>query len=150
MTRPELIIEAGRADAHYWRDLWRYRELFGFLAWRDVLVRYKQTAIGVAWAVLRPLLTMLVFVFFRKMSQLDAGGVPESIFIFAALLPWQFFSNALSESSQSLVGNANLISKIYFPRMILPASSVVVALVDFAVTLALLALLMLWHQFLPT
>lgn len=149
MTRPELIIEAGRTEAHYWRDLWRYRELFGFLAWRDVLVRYKQTAIGIVWAVLRPLLTMLVFTFFRKMSNLDAAGVPESIFILAALLPWQFFSNALSESSQSLVGNANLISKIYFPRMILPASSVIVALVDFAITLALLAVLMAWHQFWP-
>jgi lipopolysaccharide transport system permease protein len=149
MTRPELIIEAGRAEAHYWRDIWRYRELLAFLAWRDVLVRYKQTAIGIAWAVLRPLLTMLVFVFFRKMSNLDAAGVPESIFIFAALLPWQFFSNALSESSISLVGNANLISKIYFPRMILPASSVVVALVDFVITLGLLAVLMVWHQFWP-
>jgi lipopolysaccharide transport system permease protein len=149
MTRPELIIEPGRSEAHYWRDLWRYRELLGFLVWRDVLVRYKQTAIGVAWAVLRPLLTMLVFVFFRKMSNLDASGVPESIFIFAALLPWQFFSNALSESSQSLVGNSNLISKIYFPRMILPASSVLVALVDFMITLGLLAVLMTWHQFWP-
>jgi lipopolysaccharide transport system permease protein len=150
MRQPELIIEAGRTEAHYWRDLWRYRELFGFLAWRDVLVRYKQTAIGIAWAVLRPLLTMLVVIFFRKMSNLTASGVPDSIFIFAALLPWQFFSNALSESSQSLVGNANLITKIYFPRLILPASSVIVALVDFVVTLALLALLMVWHQFLPT
>ncbi len=150
MARTELIIEPGRTEAHYWRDLWRYRELFGFLAWRDVLVRYKQTAIGIAWAVLRPLLTMLIFVFFRRMSNLHVAGVPESIFILAALLPWQFFSNALSESSQSLVGNANLISKIYFPRMILPASSVIVALVDFAVTLVLLAALMAWHQFWPS
>jgi lipopolysaccharide transport system permease protein len=146
----ELIIEAGRAEAHYWRDLWRYRELFGFLAWRDVLVRYKQTVIGILWAVLRPLMTMFVFTFFRKMSNLGAGGVPESIFILAALLPWQFFSNALSESSQSLVGNANLISKIYFPRLILPASSVIVAMVDFLITFGLLALLMLWHQFWPS
>src|SRR5258705_8189403 len=108
----QIVIEAGRTERYYWRDLWNYRELFYFLAWRDVLVRYKQTAIGIAWAVLRPLLTMLVLTFFRKMSNLDAGGVPESIFVFAALLPWQFFSNALSESSQSLVGNSNLISKI--------------------------------------
>ena len=148
--RPELIIKPGRTEAHYWRDLWRYRELFGFLAWRDVLVRYKQTAIGIAWAVLRPLLMMAVVVFFRKMSRVDAAGVPDSIFIFAALLPWQFFSNALSESSLSLVGNANLISKIYFPRMILPASSVIVALVDFAITCVLLGLLILWHQFVPS
>src|SRR4051812_17118215 len=150
MQQPELIIEAGRTEAHYWRDLWRYRELFGFLAWRDVLVRYKQTAIGVAWAVLRPLLTMLVVLFFRRMSHVETAGVPDSIFIFAALLPWQFFSSALSESSLSLVGNANLISKIYFPRMILPASSVIVALVDFVITCGLLALLMLWHQFAPS
>lgn len=150
MQQPELIIEAGRAEAHYWRDLWRYRELLGFLAWRDVLVRYKQTAIGVAWAVLRPLLTMLVVVFFRRMSNFTVAGVPDSIFIFAALLPWQFFSNALSESSLSLVGNANLISKIYFPRMILPASSVIVALVDFVITLGLLVMLMAWHQFWPS
>jgi lipopolysaccharide transport system permease protein len=149
MTRPELIIESGRAEAHYWRDLWRYRELLGFLVWRDVLVRYKQTVIGIAWAVLRPLLTMLVFVLFRKMSRLDAAGVPESVFIFAALLPWQFFSNALSESSLSLVGNSSLISKVYFPRMILPASSVLVALVDFAVTLAMLVAIMIWEQFWP-
>ncbi len=149
-SREETIIEAGRTEAHYWRDLWRYRELFGFLAWRDVLVRYKQTVIGIAWAVMRPLLTMLIFVFFRKMTQLDATGVPESIFILAALLPWQFFANALSESSQSLVANANLISKVYFPRMILPASAVVVALVDFAITFGLLAVLMTWHQFWPT
>jgi lipopolysaccharide transport system permease protein len=149
MTRPELIIESGRAEAHYWRDLWRYRELLGFLVWRDVLVRYKQTVIGIAWAVLRPLLTMLVFVLFRKMSRLDAAGVPESVFIFAALLPWQFFSNALSESSLSLVGNSSLISKVYFPRMILPASSVLVALVDFAVTLGMLVAIMIWEQFWP-
>ena len=150
MQKPELIIEAGRTEAHYWRDLWRYRELFGFLAWRDVLVRYKQTAIGIAWAVLRPLLTMLVVLFIRKMAGFDAAGVPDSVFILATLLPWQFFSNALSDSSQSLVGNAGLISKVYFPRMILPASSVVVALVDFMITLALLAALMLWHQFWPS
>jgi lipopolysaccharide transport system permease protein len=150
MQRPELIIEAGRTEAHYWRDLWRYRELFGFLAWRDVLVRYKQTAIGIAWAVLRPLLMMAVVVFFRRMSRVDAAGVPDSIFVFAALLPWQFFASAVSESSQSLVGNANLIGKIYFPRMILPASSVIVALIDFAITCGLLVVLMMWHQFAPT
>ncbi len=149
MQRPELIIEAGRTERHYWRDLWRYRELFGFLAWRDVLVRYKQTAIGIAWALLRPLLMMAVVVFFRRMSHVGTVGVPDSIFVFAALLPWQFFASAVSESSQSLVGNANLISKIYFPRLILPASSVIVALVDFAITCGLLAVLMVWHQFAP-
>ena len=148
----EIIIEAGRTEAHYWRDLWRYRELFGFLAWRDILVRYKQTFLGAAWAVLRPLLIMFVGVFFRRVTNMSATSgstVPDSIFVLVALLPWQFFANALTESGNSLVGNANLISKIYFPRMILPLSSIIVALVDFAITLVLLALTMLWFQYLP-
>jgi lipopolysaccharide transport system permease protein len=144
-----LILEAGRADRHYWRDLWRYRELMYFLAWRDIAVRYKQTAIGIAWGLLRPGLTMLVFVAFRKLAGLDSGNVPEPILVFAAVLPWQFFSTALTESSGSLIGNSNLISKIYFPRLIIPAASVVTALVDFLITLGLLAALMLWYGFAP-
>src|SRR5471032_3463695 len=113
----KLIIEAGRTERHYWRDLWRYRELFYFLAWRDILVRYKQTVLGVAWAVLRPLLTMVVFtVIFGRVAKMPSEGVPYPLLVLAAMLPWQFFSNALSESSNSLVGNANLISKVYFPR----------------------------------
>src|SRR5476649_1651130 len=117
----KLIIEAGRTERHYWRDLWRYRELFYFLAWRDILVRYKQTVIGVAWAVLRPFLTMVVFtVIFGRVAKLPSPGVPYPLLVFAAMLPWQFFASALSDSSGSLVGNANLISKIYFPRLLIP------------------------------
>lgn len=146
-----LIIEAGRAEAHYWRDLWRYRDLFYFLAWRDLLVRYKQTAIGVLWAVLRPFLTMIVFVvIFSRVAGLPSGDVPYPLLVLAGMLPWQFFATSLSESSSSLVTNANLITKIYFPRIILPASSVIVALADFAITLVLLAAVMIWYQFIPS
>nr|WP_256199943.1 ABC transporter permease [Verrucomicrobium spinosum] len=145
-----MVIEAGRTEAHYWRDLWRYRELFAFLAWRDILVRYKQTVIGIAWALLRPLLTMLIFtVIFGKVAKLDSGPLPYAILVGAAMLPWQFFANALTESSQSLVSNSNLISKVYFPRLILPASAVVVSLVDFVISFAILAGLMVWYQHIP-
>ena len=148
---PELIIEAGKSEAHYWRDLWRYRELFGFLAWRDILVRYKQTAIGVAWAVIRPLLTIVIGAgIFGGLAKLPSDGVPYAVMVCAGTLPWFFFSSALSESAGSLVGNANLISKIYFPRMILPASAVVVAFVDFAISLGILAGLMAWYHVWPT
>jgi len=147
---PELIIEAGRAERQYWRDLWRYRELFYFLAWRDILVRYKQTAIGVAWALLRPFLTMVVFtVIFGRIAKLPSNGVPYPILVFAAMLPWQFFSTSLSEASNSLVGNANLISKVYFPRLIIPAGAVITSLVDFFISFILLAVLMAWYGFIP-
>jgi lipopolysaccharide transport system permease protein len=146
----ELIIEAGRAEKHYWRDLWRYRDLFYFLAWRDLLVRYKQTVFGVLWAVLRPFLTMVVFVVvFSRVAGLPSDGVPYAILVLGGMLPWQFFASSLSESSNSLVSNANLITKIYFPRIILPASSVIVALVDFAITLAMLAAVMVWYGYVP-
>jgi lipopolysaccharide transport system permease protein len=147
----ELIIEPGRAEKNYWRDLWRYRELFVFLAWRDILVRYKQTVIGITWALIRPLLTMIVFtVVFSRIARLPAPPtVPYALLVFAAMLPWQFFSTALSESSNSLVSNANLISKIYFPRLIVPAGSVITSFVDFSITLVLMAALMVWYQFLP-
>lgn len=145
-----LIIEAGRTEKHYWMDLWRYRELFYFLAWRDILVRYKQTAIGIVWALLRPLLTMVVFtVVFGKLAKLPSEGVPYPILVFAAMLPWQFFSNALSEASNSLVGNANLISKVYFPRLIIPASAVITSFVDFLISAVILVFLMVWYQFIP-
>ncbi|NDD82385.1 MAG: ABC transporter permease, partial [Verrucomicrobia bacterium] len=145
-----LVLEPGRAERHYWRDLWRYRELFYFLAWRDLLVRYKQTAIGVAWALLRPFLTMVVFtVVFGKIAGLPSGGIPYPILVFAGMLPWQFFSNALSESSGSLVSNANLISKVYFPRMIVPAGAVIVGFVDFLISFVIMAALMLWYGFAP-
>lgn len=146
-----LIIEAGRTEQQYWRDLWRYRELFYFLAWRDILVRYKQTVIGVAWALVRPFLTMVVFTFvFSRVAKLPApNAVPYGLLVMAGMLPWQFFSTSLSESSQSLIGNANLISKVYFPRLIVPAGSVITSFVDFLITLGLLALIMIWYQFAP-
>jgi lipopolysaccharide transport system permease protein len=148
---PEIVLEPGRTEKNYWRDLWRYRELFCFLAWRDILVRYKQTAIGVAWAVIRPFLSMIVFtVVFGKLAKLPApGAVPYALLVLAAMLPWQFFATALSESSGSLIGNANLISKIYFPRLIIPAGAVITSFVDFLITLGLMALVMAWYQFVP-
>jgi lipopolysaccharide transport system permease protein len=141
----KLILEPGASSRYYWRDIWRYRELLYFLAWRDVVVRYKQTAIGVAWVLIRPALTMLVFLAFRRITGLEAGAVPEPILVLAAVLPWQFFSTALSESSSSLIGNAGLISKVYFPRLIIPGAAVVTAFVDFLITLCLLAVLMAWY-----
>jgi lipopolysaccharide transport system permease protein len=146
-----LVIEPGIADRHYWRDLWRYRELFYVLAWRDVAVRYKQTIIGVAWAVVRPFLTMVVFtIVFGRLAKLPSeGAAPYALMVFAGLLPWQFFSTALSESSASLIGNANLISKVYFPRLIVPTAAVVVSFVDFLVSFAMLAGLMAWYRFIP-
>jgi lipopolysaccharide transport system permease protein len=149
-NRDVLTIEAGRAERHYWKDLWKYRELFYFLAWRDVLVRYKQTAIGVAWALIRPLLTMIVFVFvFEKLAKLPSNGAPYPILVMAALLPWQFFANALSEAGNSLIGNANMISKVYFPRLVVPASAVIVTFVDFLISGLILIGLMIWYRFEP-
>jgi len=146
-----LIIEAGRTEKHYWADLWRYRELFYFLAWRDILVRYKQTAIGVVWAFMRPLLTMLVFtVIFGKLAKLPSEGAPYAILVFAAMLPWQFFSNSLTEASNSLIGNANLISKVYFPRLIIPTSSVITSFVDFLISALILVGMMVWYRFVPS
>jgi lipopolysaccharide transport system permease protein len=143
------VIEPGRSARNYWADLWRYRELLYFLAWRDLVVRYKQTAIGVAWAVLRPALILLVFVAFRRIAGLESHGIPDPLLVLAAVLPWQFFSTALSESAASLVGNANLVSKVYFPRLIVPLAAVATACVDFAITLVLLALLMACYGFGP-
>jgi len=146
----ELVIKAGRSDFHYWRDLWRFRELFWFLSWRDILVRYKQTAIGIAWSVLRPLLTMIVFaIIFGKLAKLPSDGVPYPIMVFAAMLPWQFFANSLSECSNSLIANASILTKVYFPRLIVPASAVIVSLVDFLISFILLAILMAWYRFVP-
>ena len=146
----ELVIEAGRAGRNYWRDLFRYRELFYFLAWRDILVRYKQTVIGVLWAVIRPFLTTIVFVFaFNRIAKLPSEGVPYPVMVFAAMLPWQLFATSLSETSNSLIGNANLISKIYFPRMIVPASAVIVAFVDFLISCGLLVLFMIFYHVWP-
>jgi lipopolysaccharide transport system permease protein len=147
----ELIIEAGRTERQYWKDLWNYRELFYFLAWRDILVRYKQTAIGIAWAILRPFLTMLVLtIIFGKLAKFPSEGVPYPILVFAAMLPWQFFANSLTECSNSLIGNAGLISKIYFPRLVIPTSSVIVSFVDFLLSGSILLGLMAWYNFWPT
>ena len=147
----ELIIEAGRTEKNYWRDLWRFRELFYFLAWRDILVRYKQTVLGVAWAVIRPFLTMVIFtVVFSRIAKLPSpADVPYPLLVMAAMLPWQFFSTAMTESSNSLIGNANLISKIYFPRLIVPAGAVITSFVDFLITLGLMGLMMIWYGFAP-
>lgn len=146
-----LVLEAGRAERNYWRDLWHYRELFAILAWRDVAVRYKQTVIGVAWAIIRPFLTMVVFtVIFGWIAKLPSDGTaPYPILVFAGMLPWFLFSSVLSEASNSMVGNANLISKVYFPRLVVPAATAVVALVDFAINFLMLAVLMAWFGFMP-
>ncbi|MEQ8972130.1 MAG: ABC transporter permease [Coleofasciculus sp. C1-SOL-03] len=153
MVQPtELVIEAGRTERQYWKDLWRYRELFYFLAWRDILVRYKQTIIGIAWALIRPFLTMVVFtVVFGKIAKLPSeAGAPYPILVFAAMLPWQFFANSLSECSNSLITNANLISKVYFPRLIVPTSAVIVSFVDFMISGMILLGLMAWYDFVPS
>lgn len=147
-----LIIEAGRTERQYWQDIWRYRELFYFLAWRDILVRYKQTEIGIAWALIRPFLTMVVFsVVFGQLAGLKSeGDAPYPIMVFAAMLPWQFFANSLSECSNSLISNANLISKVYFPRLVVPTSAVVVSFVDFMISAIILLALMAWYDFVPS
>jgi lipopolysaccharide transport system permease protein len=147
---PELILEAGRSSRHYWGDLWRYRELLGFLAWRDIKVRYKQTVLGVLWALIQPAVTLAVFSFiFGKLAGMPSGSVPYPLMVLAGLLPWQLFSAAFSNASGSLVSNTHLISKVYFPRLIVPLSSVAVALIDFCIVLVLLAALCLWWQFAP-
>jgi lipopolysaccharide transport system permease protein len=146
-----IVIESGRSERNYWADLWRYRELFRVLAWRDLAVRYKQTALGVAWALVRPVITMIVFtVIFGRLAKLPSdGGAPYPLMVFAGMLPWTFFSTGLTEASNSLINNANLISKVYFPRLIVPTATVVVAFVDFLITFSLLILMMAWYQHPP-
>lgn len=147
-----IVLEPGRAEQHYWRDIWDYRQLFAILAWRDIAVRYKQTVIGIAWALIRPLATMIVFtVVFGKIAALPSeGAAPYAVMVFAGLLPWTFFATALTEAAGSLIGSSNLISKVYFPRLIVPTAAVVVAFVDFLVSFAILMALMLWYRFLPS
>ena len=146
-----LVIKAGEAERHYWADLWRYRELFYFLSWRDILVRYKQTAIGIAWALIRPILTITIFtVLFGRMAKAPSDGLPFTVFVCVGNLPWQFFATAMSEASNSLVLNSNMLSKIYFPRLIVPASAVIVAFVDLLISFVILAVLMAWHHVMPT
>jgi lipopolysaccharide transport system permease protein len=149
-AQQKLIIKAGRTEQQYWQDIWKYRELFYFLAWRDILVRYKQTAIGLAWALLRPFLTTMVFTLvFGVLLKAPSTGAPYPIVVFAAMLPWQFFSNALGECSNSLISNSNLISKVYFPRLIVPTSSVIVSFVDFMISAIILLGFMAWYSFVP-
>lgn len=146
----EITIEAGRGERQYWRDLWRYRELFYFLAWRDILVRYKQTVIGISWAVIRPLLTMLVLSFvFSILAKMPSGGVPYPILVFSGLLPWQFFATAFAESGNSLVSNSGMISKVYFPRLVVPVSSVITSFVDFLISAVIMVLIMLYYGYMP-
>ena len=148
---PVLIIEPGRTEKNYWTDLWRYRELFLILAWRDISIRYKQTIIGILWAIIRPFLTMVVFtVIFSRIAKLPSdGSAPYALLVFAAILPWTLFSNALSETSNSLIGNEKLISKVYFPRLIIPAATLVSAFIDFLISLIILIGMMVYYQFAP-
>jgi len=148
--RPTLIIEAGRTEHHYWKDLWRYRDLFLLLTWRDILVRYKQTVIGISWALLRPLLAAAVFtVVFGKLAKLPSEGAPYALLVFVAMLPWQFFATGLNEASNSLIGNANMVSKVYFPRLIMPVSAVIVSLVDLLISSIFVVALMGWYGVVP-
>src|SRR5712691_2468714 len=146
-----IVIEPGQQARNYWRDLWHYRELFYVLAWRDLAVRYKQTVIGAAWALIRPFLTMVVFtIIFGRIAKLPSDGTaPYALMVFAGMLPWTFFSTGLSDASNSLIGNANLISKVYFPRLIVPTATVVVAFVDFLISFAILVGMMTWYRFVP-
>jgi homopolymeric O-antigen transport system permease protein len=148
---PIIVIEAGRGQRHYWLDLWRYRELFQVLAWRDLSVRYKQTVIGVLWALIRPFLTMLVFtIIFGRIAKLPTDGdAPYALMVFAGILPWTFFSSGLSEAANSLINNERLISKVYFPRLIVPIAAIVVAFVDFLISFCILLVLMGWYRFAP-
>ena len=146
----EIIIEPDKTARHIWRELWQYRDLFFFLAWRDILVRYKQTVLGITWSVLRPLLTMIVFtIIFGKIAKLPSNNVPYPILVFAAMLPWQFFSNTLTEASHSMIADVDLVSKVYFPRIIIPTTSMVVSLIDFVISFVILGALMMLYGFYP-
>lgn len=150
MSDTRRIIRAGHTEGNYWRDLWKYRELFYFLALRDITVRYKQTVIGIAWALIRPFLTMVVLtIIFGNLAKLPSQGVPYPILVFAALLPWKFFASALTECSNSLIYDANLVSKVYFPRLVIPTSSVIVGFIDFLISSVFLVAIMVWYQFIP-
>lgn len=150
--RWSLIIKPGHSGKNYWKDIWRYRELFYILSWRDIKVRYKQTVIGAAWSVIRPILTTIIFtIIFSRIANLNyPGKAPYALMVFAGMLPWQFFSNALSESSNSLIGNANLITKVYFPRLIIPASSVITSLVDLGISFLIMLCMFAWYGYIPS
>jgi lipopolysaccharide transport system permease protein len=147
----ELIIERGRTEKNYWKDVWRYRELFYILSWRDIKVRYKQTVIGTSWSIIRPLFTTIIFtIVFNKVAKMESPtAAPYALMVFAGMLPWQFFASSLSEASNSLVGNSNLITKVYFPRLIVPASSVITGLVDFGISFLILIGMFIVYSFVP-
>ena len=150
MPQYDIVIEPKKSSGTFLKELWAYRELFYFLAWRDILVRYKQTIIGIAWALIRPLLTMIVFtIVFGNLAKLPSGGAPYPIMVFAAMLPWQFFATSFAEAGNSLIANANMISKVYFPRLVMPVSAVIVSFVDFLISFVILLILMLWYGFVP-
>ena len=150
MATTEVIIECSRSEKNYWHDLWRYRELFQVLTWRDCAVRYKQTVLGVGWAVIRPVVAMLIFtVIFGRIAKLPSEGVPYSLMVFAGMLPWTFFATGLSEASNSLITNTGLVSKVYFPRMIMPTATIAAAFIDFFIGLIILAIMMIWYHVLP-
>jgi lipopolysaccharide transport system permease protein len=150
MSKHRIVLEAGSADRHYWRDLWNYRGLFGFLAWRDILVRYKQTVIGIAWSAIRPLLTLGMMAFLGWLFESKVpGDVPRLVLVGAATLPWTFFSTAFSESANSLIANSNLLTKVYFPRLIVPASTIIVCLIDFLISFVILVVLMVVYSYTP-
>ena len=146
-----IIVDSKKDVSNYWNDLWRFRELFLFLSWRDILVRYKQTVIGILWAIVRPVLTMIIFTFvFGRLAKLPSGGIPYPVLVYSAMLPWQFFASALAEGSNSLVLNGSMLSKIFFPRLIIPASSVIVCFIDFLISATILVGLMIWFDVVPT
>lgn len=150
MSDYDIIIEPKKSVRHYWRELWQYRELFYFFAWRDFKVQYKQTAIGVLWAVLRPLLTMIVLtVIFGKVAKLPSSGIPYPILVFSAMLPWQLFASSFAQSSNSVIDNANMITKIYFPRIIIPSSAILVSFIDFIISFSILVIMMFYFGFYP-
>lgn len=150
-SKKRLVLEAGRTERHYWNDIFHYRDLFFILARRDIKVRYKQTAIGVLWAIIRPLLTMMVFSFvFGRIANLPSEGVPYALLVFTAMVPWFFFASSVTESSGSLIANSNLISKVYFPRILVPSSTVLVAAVDFMIAMILLLTVMVFFNYMPT
>lgn len=149
--RTELIIEANKSKLNYWKDLWNYRELFYFLAWKDILIRYKQTVIGVAWSFIRPLFTMIILtIVFGRIAKLPSNNAPYPIMVFSAMLPWQFFSNAFNEASNSLISNANLLTKVYFPRLIIPTTTIIVSLIDFFISIGIMIILMFVFHFTPS
>lgn len=151
-AEPLVVIQpTKRWSLLSFKDIWAYRELLFFLTWRDVKVRYKQTALGAAWAILQPLFMMIIFtIFFGRLAAVDSAGVPYPVFALAGLVPWTFFSNSITASGNSLVGSANLITKVYFPRLIVPAAAMLAGLVDFVLAFGLLCLLMIYYQVVPT